>query len=142
MPPQARSKRPSSRRFIAGGQGEWSVTTRSMDAVAQALPQRFAVAATADRRGAFEQGGAVGDFFGGEVEIVRAGLDGDGQAFSARGLQLAQGLRGGEVDDVQAESNIAGRGGSSGGWLRVRPRRGARRGRWRSCASRRRAGSR
>jgi hypothetical protein len=80
---------------------------RSMSAVAQALPEGFAVGAGADGRGALEGGGAVGDVFGGEVEVVRAAFRGDGQAFGAGGGEQRQGERGAEVDDVDACAVLA-----------------------------------
>ena len=138
MPPQARSKRPVSVRFIAGGQGEWSVATRSMVPSRRPCHRGFAVGLAADGRSALEQRGAVGDVFRGEVQVVRAGLDGDGQAFGARGCSSAERARWRDAR-CAGGSGIGGRAGASGGWLRARLRRGARRDRWRSCASRHRA---
>ena len=45
MPPQARSQRPSSRRFIAGGQGEWSVVTISISPASSAAHSASRLAA-------------------------------------------------------------------------------------------------
>ena len=82
-------------------------------AVAEGLPEGFAVGAAADGRRALEEGGAVGDVFGGEVEVVGAGFDGDGKAFGAGGVEHGEGVRGGEVDDVEAEAVLAAEVGSS-----------------------------
>ncbi len=55
-------------------------------AVSQGLPKLFAIFALADGRGTLVFGGAVGDFFGCERQIMRARLRGHGKAF---GLCLA-----------------------------------------------------
>ena len=88
MPPHARSKRPSARRFISGGQGEWSVTIMSIMPARSPCHSAVAIRAPADRRRALQQRGAVGNLLRGEVQIVRTGLDRDGQTLSPRGLQL------------------------------------------------------
>ena len=46
-------------------------------AVAERLPQAFAILALANRRRAFEFRGAIGNFGGRKSQIVRAGLRGD-----------------------------------------------------------------
>ena len=54
-------------------------------AVDEGLPELFAVGGAADGGRGLAEGGAVGivlDGFGGEVEEVRAGFDGDGKAFA------------------------------------------------------------
>ena len=109
------------------------------DAFAQTLPERFAVGAAADGRRALEQRRAVGNLFRGKVQIVRAGLDRDRQAFRAGGLQVRQVPARWRDGRCVAGSDTVGRARSSGGWLRARLRRGARRGRWHTCASLRRA---
>ena len=107
MPPHARSKRPDSSPFIAGGHGEWSVTIMSMIPSRRPCHSASLVCAGADRRGALQQGGAAWDVFGGKVQIVRTGFDRDRQTFGARGPQVIQRKGGGEMDDVQAEAILA-----------------------------------
>jgi hypothetical protein len=70
----------------------------------EGLPQLLAVVAGADGWGALGEGVAVADVFGGEVEIVGAGFDGEGKAFLSGGGDEWEGARGGEVDDVEAET--------------------------------------
>ncbi len=53
------------------------------DAGEQAFPQAVLVDFAANWRGALEERCAVGNIFGGEVQVVGAGLDGDGQALGA-----------------------------------------------------------
>ncbi len=89
MPPQARRKSPCSGSFIAG-RARRVVGCNHVDrAIAQRLPQLFAILALADGRSALEFGGAVGDFFGSERQVMRASLGGNGKAF---GFCLAQQL--------------------------------------------------
>jgi hypothetical protein len=80
MPPQARSQRPSSRRFIAGGQGEWSVVTMSINPSSSAAHNASRLALPANRRSAFELRRAIGNFFGGKPKILYAGFHGDRHA--------------------------------------------------------------
>ena len=108
IPPQARSQRPSSRCFIAGGQGEWSVVTMSISALIERLPQRFAIGRAANRRRAFVLRCAVGDLFSREPKIVGAGFDGDGHAALARRSQQRQSLRAGQVHDVDRRRKLLG----------------------------------
>jgi len=53
------------------------------------------------------EGAAVGNFFGGEVEVVRAGFYGDGEAFFFRAADVGERLGGDEMDDVEAEAIFA-----------------------------------
>ena len=107
IPPQARSKRPVSVRFISGGQGEWSVTIMSMMPSRSACQRCSLVGAAANGWGAFEESCAVGDVFCGEVEVVGTGFDSDREAFGAGCLQVIEGEGGGEVDDVETEFVLA-----------------------------------
>ena len=126
MPPQARSKRPSSSALHLGRAGGM-VGDDHVDGASRSPCQsssRFAPAANG--RSALEQGRAVGDLLCREVQVVRAGLDRDRQAFLARGLQFGKASA---VRDARcaAGSRTRGRAGSSGGWLATRPRQVARR---------------
>src|SRR5580698_2317232 len=71
--------------------------------VAEGLPEFFAIFSAANWRGAFEERCSTGDCFSSEMQIVRAGFDGYGQAFGTSGA-------GGEMDDVQAEFVFAAKG--------------------------------
>ena len=51
-------------------------------AVEEGLPECSRLAALRMGGRALEEGGAVGDVFGGAVEVVGAGFDGDGKAFA------------------------------------------------------------
>ena len=84
MPPHAWSQRPSSRRFISGGQGEWSVVTMSIRPSFERIPQRLAIPGIANWRRAFVFRCAVGNLRSVEPEIMCAGFNGDGHAALAR----------------------------------------------------------
>ena len=76
-------------------------------AVGERVPQRFSIGASANRRRALVARVAVGDVLGGEVQVVRAGLDRDGQSFGARLSQQRQCVGGREMDDVDRASRGA-----------------------------------
>ena len=59
-------------------------------AVAERSPQLFAILAFANRRRAFEFRGAVGDFFRGEGQVVRASLDADLRALDFAAAAVAE----------------------------------------------------
>ncbi len=82
-----------------GGQGEWSEAIMSMSPDWRACQSASRVAASR-MGGAFVLGGAVGNFFCGEVEVVRTGFYGDGDSGGAGGVEGGEGFGGGEVDDV------------------------------------------
>ena len=77
------------------------------EAFAQRLPELVAIFGVTDGRGAFVEGAAVGDVFGGEVEVVRAGFDGDGETVFFGLTDVVERLGGGEVHDVEAEAVFA-----------------------------------
>ena len=107
MPPQAARKSPSSTCFSAAGAGEWSVATRSIAPVGERAPQPLAMLALADRRRAFQRRVAVGDVFGAERQVVRAGFDGQRQTPAARAPPIdGERVRRGEVHDVHARRRL------------------------------------
>ena len=108
MPPQAVLKLPSSSRFIDGGQGEWSVATRSITPSREALPQSFAIFAAPNRRRALAQRRSVGDRFRRQMQIVRAGFDADGKSRGARSSQFVERAMRRQMHDVQTEADIPG----------------------------------
>ena len=57
-------------------------------AIAQPLPKSLAVFAAANRRGTFVLCGAVGDLFGGQMNIVRTGFRSDGKDAVVRRAQF------------------------------------------------------
>jgi hypothetical protein len=73
----------------------------------QRLPQVLAVPRLSDRRGALELRGAVGNLFGGEAEVVRAGLRCHPNAFRASRGDQREGLGGRDVDDVDSKPPLA-----------------------------------
>ena len=77
------------------------------DAIAEGLPEGLLVGVVADGWGALEEGCSVRDVFGGEVEVMGAGFDGDGEAFGACSFEVVEGEGGGEMDDVEAEVVLA-----------------------------------
>jgi hypothetical protein len=70
----------------------------------ECLPEVLAISGGADGRGAFVKGAAVGDGFRSEIQIMRAGFDGDGETFGAGLAQIGEGLRGGEMNDVERKA--------------------------------------
>ncbi len=72
-------------------------------AVLQGFPEQFVVGPFADRWCAFVFGGAVGDVFRAEDEVVRAGLGGDAEAALLRCADQRQGFRSGDVYDVDVD---------------------------------------
>lgn len=77
------------------------------DAFADCFPQLFAVLRAADGWGAFVESAAVGDGFSGEVEVVGAGFDTDGEALFACLAEIVESLRGDEVDNVEGKAEFA-----------------------------------
>ena len=73
----------------------------------EALPEPLAILALADRRRALEARVAVGDLLGGEREIVRAGLDGQGQPLLACPRDHRQCVGRRQVDDVDVAAKLA-----------------------------------
>jgi hypothetical protein len=83
MPPQAAAKSPASSFFSAGVQGEWSETISSISPSFRP-PQSFSRLSRSRIGGAHLNGrGAVGHVLRGEVQVVRRGLGGEGQALAA-----------------------------------------------------------
>ena len=72
-------------------------------AIGEGLPELLAIFAAADRRGALKERCFIGDFFGGEMQIVRAGLDRYRQTLLERGAKLGKRAARREMNDVQAE---------------------------------------
>src|SRR5580698_8585863 len=70
----------------------------------------YLVRAETDWRCALVQGAAIVDLFGGEVDVVRTGLDCDGQAFAFGAPDQRQAEMGCEMDDVDARAELAAKG--------------------------------
>ena len=85
--PQASPKSPRSGSLSARGAGAVVGDHEIDDPLEQRLPERFAVFALADRRGALVMRGAIGNGFGLQAQIMRTRLDRDGQPL---GLGRAQ----------------------------------------------------
>ena len=81
---------------------------------------------------------AVGNLFGGEPQIVRAGFHGDGHAAFARLCQHGQSLRAGEMHDVDGRLELFGQANQQARSLQSPLRRAAKQDRWNICANRRR----
>ena len=101
MPPHAKPKSPTSKRFRSGVHGEWSLTTQSMTPAASPLPEQFAIGGLADRRATLELGRAVRDLLGAESEVVRARLHGQRDPAATRVRDHVQRLGTGQVQDVR-----------------------------------------
>ena len=101
MPPQARDE-------VAGtlqGRRRRRMVGRDeiQHASLESLPQRFAMVRLANRRRALELGGAVGNLFGGERQVVRARFGRDRHAAPpARASISSTALAGRHVHDVRA----------------------------------------
>ncbi len=139
IPPQARSQRPSSRRFIAGGQGEWSVATRSMRPASSAVQSSSRLAEQRMGGAHLNSVAAVRNLFGGKPEILYAGFDRDRHAAVARVCEEIAKLSRWRDARRGWAFGIPRRAGSAGGWLRPQRRRDARRDRWSICANPRRS---
>ena len=77
------------------------------DSIAKSLPQCFAVSSRADGRRAFEERATGRNRFGEKVQVVRTGLDRDGQSFGAGQGQILERQRSGQMNDVQRERIFA-----------------------------------
>ncbi len=77
-------------------------------AVGKALPQRLPVGRLAHGRAALEPGVAVGHLLGGQRQVVRARLDGDGHAVGPGGREQRQRGGRGQVHHVHAGAGDAG----------------------------------
>ena len=78
--------------------------------IEESLPQVFAIFAAANWRSALKERCPLGDFFGSQMQIVRAGLDTHLETLQTCGAQLGKRCAGGEMDDVQAELKFAAQG--------------------------------
>ena len=87
--------------------GEWSLTIASIVPSTMPLPEQIPVGGLSDRRAAFELGGSVGDLLGGDRQVVRTRLDGQGDALGLGRTDRGKRMRVTEMQDVGAASGPA-----------------------------------
>ena len=76
------------------------------DTIPEALPELLAILPASNGRRTFAKCRSIGDFLGGEMQVVRTRLDSDRKPFSARSAQYVEPFGGRQVDNVQAEAEF------------------------------------